>query len=356
MSPAAPGPEAVAASAGGVDRAIVLERLSEFGDGDWRDMVAQLEEMAADIDQITDSESHGLATESRAARGLDQTLAGDLGQRRLGGETSSAGYLRELGTRPRLPIAVERRLIQAARAGDRRAREELVEAFLPLIAGVARVYRGSETITRLELMQEGVVGLLRALERYDPALGVPFWGYAAWWVRQAMQQLIAELTRPLVLSDRALRQLSQLKRAHGEYLAEHGREPSANELADSTGLSHAQVGEMLALERAPQSIEEPLRGIEGELGVFGELLVDPLAADAYDQLLDHSEIEQIRALLGSMNDRERMILRARYGLDGPEQSLRDVGERIGLSAERVRQIEQRALGKLRAAADRGERD
>jgi RNA polymerase sigma factor (sigma-70 family) len=99
---------------------------------------------------------------------------------------------------------VERRLVDAAQAGDRRAREELVEAFLPLIAGVARVYRGSRTITRLELMQEGVVGLLRALERYDPQLGVPFWGYAAWWVRQAMQQLIAELTRPLVLSDRAL--------------------------------------------------------------------------------------------------------------------------------------------------------
>jgi len=89
------------------------------------------------------------------------------------------------------------------------------------------------------------------------------------------------------------------------------------------------------------------------VGAFGELLVDPLALDAYEQLLDHAEIEQIRALLGSLNDRERMILRARYGLDGPEQSLRDIGERIGLSAERVRQIEQRALGKLRTAASRG---
>src|SRR5581483_7526534 len=145
------------------------------------------------------------------------------------------------------------------------------EAFLPLIAGVARVYRGSQTISRLELMQEGVVGLLRALERYDPNLGVPFWGYAAWWVRQAMQQLIAELTRPLVLSDRALRQLSQLKRAHRDYLAEHGREPSGNELAESTGLSHGQVGEMLALERVPQSMDEPVQGAGGEVGVFGEL-------------------------------------------------------------------------------------
>jgi len=208
----------------------------------------------------------------------------------------------------------------------------------------------------VELMQEGVVGLLRALERYDSTLGVPFWGYAAWWVRQAMQQLIAELTRPLVLSDRALRQLSQLKRAHGEYVSEHGREPSGNELADRTGLSHAQVADMLALERVPQSMDEAVQGAEGNVGVFGELLADPLTGDAYEQLLDHSEIEQIRALLGSLNDRERMILRARYGLDGSEESLRDIGERIGLSGERVRQIEQRALGKLRAAATRGERD
>ena len=87
----------------------------------------------------------------------------------------------------------------------------------------------------------------------------------AWWVRQAMQQLIAELTRPLVLSDRALRQLSQLKRAHGEHLAEHGREPSGNELAESTGLPHAQVGEMLALERVPQSMDEPVRAARANL-------------------------------------------------------------------------------------------
>src|SRR5205807_6565939 len=155
----------------------------------------------------------------------------------------------ELGDRPRLPIAAERRLVAAAQRGDRRAREELVEAFLPLVAGVTRVYRASGTISRLELMQEGVVGLLRALERYDPALGVPFWGYASWWVRQSMQQLIAELTRPTVLSDRTLRHLAQLKRAHGDYLQQHGQAPTGNQLATNTGLTHVQVDELLALER-----------------------------------------------------------------------------------------------------------
>jgi DNA-directed RNA polymerase sigma subunit (sigma70/sigma32) len=241
----APGREQVAAMLAAIENAAAP------------DTVGELDELAAESDQITHDESELLQTESFKARALDEDLAVGLRHRRLGGETSSASYLRDLSDRARLPAAVERRLIDAAQTGDRRAREELVEAFLPLIAGIARVYRGSRTITRTELMQEGVAGLLRALEGYDPDLGVPFWGYAAWWVRHAMQQLIAELTRPLVLSDRALRALSQLKRAHGNYLAEHGREPTGNELAASTGLSHAQVGEMLALERVPQSMDEP---------------------------------------------------------------------------------------------------
>ncbi len=336
---------------GGLDREQLAVALADSGQAALH-LSAELE-VSADSDQITGTESEALASESHAARRLDQELAADLQRDGLAGATSSAAYLHGLGERPRLPIAVERRLVQAAKDGDRQAREQLVEAFLPLIAGAARVYRSSGAITRTELMQEGVVGLLRALERYDPALEVPFWGYATWWVRQAMQQLIAELTRPMVLSDRALRHLAQLKRAHAEFMRERGREPAGAELAAATGMTGAQVDELLAVERAPRSLEEPIGGPEGELGVFGELLADPLAHDAYQQLLDSSEIEQVRALLGSLGDRERMILRARYGLDGPEQSLREVGERIGLSGERVRQIENRALGKLRAAASPG---
>ena len=334
-----------------MDREDVLAGLSALDIAGATDLDAELLTMP-NQDEITRVESEALECESRQARDLDQRLARDLRRELPAGATSSALYLRGLSDGPRLPQAVERRLVRAAQDGDRRAREELVEAFLPLIAAVARVYRSSAGITRVELLQEGVVGLLRALERYDLALEVPFWGYASWWVRQAMQQLVAELTRPQVLSDRTLRQLAQLKRAHARCIQRDGHEPTGAELASESGLSREQVSDLLALERIPKSLDEPMVGPDGELCAFGDLLADPLAGDTYEELLDHSEIEQVRALLGSLNERERAVLRSRYGLDGPEQSLREVGDRLGLSGERVRQIEQRALGKLHSATSR----
>jgi RNA polymerase sigma factor (sigma-70 family) len=260
------------------------------------------------------------------------------------------GLLGRLSARPALPPAVERELVGRAQAGDPDARAQLVEAFLPLVATAARTYRSSTAVQRTELLQEGVVGLLRALERYEPERGVPFWAYASWWVRQAMQQLIAELTRPAVLSDRALRHLARLKDAHRDALREGGREPGRDELAERTGLPLDQVDDLLAVERAPRSLDEPLVREEGAIGTFGELLADPLAEEEYERVLSAIESEELLALLSGLSDRERGILRARYGLDGDEQSLRDVAARLGVSAERVRQLERRALGKLAAAA------
>lgn len=194
-----------------------------------------------------------------------------------------------------------------------------------------------------------MVGLLRALERYDPDRGVPFWGYATFWVRQAMQQLVAELTRPVVLSDRALRQLARVKDVHRSYLQANGREPTHQELAAGAELTSEQVASLIASDQPARALDEPLPGEDGNLGTFGELLVDPIAEDEYERALDEIQVAQLRSLLSGLSDRERMVLRARYGLDGEEQTLREIGGRLGLSAERVRQIERRALGKLRAA-------
>jgi RNA polymerase primary sigma factor len=250
----------------------------------------------------------------------------------------------------RLPQSLERSLVLAAQQGDKIARARLVEAFAPSIASVARIYRSSRAVDRLELMQDGVVGLLRALKNYDASRGTPFWAYASWWVRQAMQQLIAELTRPVVLSDRALRQLARVKDARRTYLQDHGREPSTSNLASTTGLTRQQVENLVAVERAPRALEEPI-GDRDDIGsAFGELLADPVAEDEYEHVDRRLEIEEMRVLPSDLCDREQVILRARFGLDGREQTLREVAGNLHLSAERVRQIEVRALEKLRTAA------
>jgi RNA polymerase primary sigma factor len=243
----------------------------------------------------------------------------------------------------------ERALVTAAAGGDAGAREDLVDAFLPLIGSVARGYRGVAGIERSELMQEGVVGLLRALERYDPELGTPFWAYATWWVRQAMQQLVAELTRPMVLSDRALRQLARIKDAQRAALQADGHEPTVTQLASETGLTRDQVGSLFAAERRPRGLEEPI-GVDDGGGTFGDLIADPRAEDAFDVVPLRPTADRLPQLLDELSERERKILRGRYGLDGHEHTLRELAETMGVSAERVRQIEHGALGKLREHA------
>jgi RNA polymerase sigma factor (sigma-70 family) len=227
------------------------------------------------------------------------------------------------------------------------AREQLVLAFLPWISGMARTYRNSPSVHRTELMQEGVVGLLRAVGRFDPELGTPFWAYASWWVRQAMQQLVSEMTRPVVLSDRALRQLARVRDARRKQMQTERREPSTGELAAATGFSRERVDRLTAAERAPRSLDEPLATDDEGSATVGELLSDPVAEDGYERVDGALEIETLRTLAEGLDERERVVLHAHYGVGRPAQTLREIAEGLQLSAERVRQIEERALTKLR---------
>src|SRR5690242_13941043 len=263
---------------------------------------------AADSEKLTDGfsveESEAIASEARRGRELDRALAQRLDHAESTARTVSSGYIHGLGQQARLPVSVERRLVEQAIEGDRHARAQMVEAFLPLIGSVARNYRSSRRVSHTELVQEGVVGLLRALERYDPTLEVPFWAYASWWVRQAMQQLVAELTRPVVMSDRALRQLSQIKNAYAG-LPEGGRSATTAQLSERTGLKPAQVANLIAADLPPRALEEPIEGDQGEVGMFGELITDPLAEDEYERVITSVAASELRGLLSNLSDRER---------------------------------------------------
>ena len=235
-----------------------------------------------------------------------------------------------------------------AESGDSDACRKLVEAFLPAISDVARSFKNSR-VERLELLQEGVAGLLVAARRYDTTLKTPFWAYASFWVRKAMQELVADLTRPLALSDRAVRELAKIRRARSEHLQMHGVEPSTDELSRATGLTAAQLERLQATERTPRSMQEQLMDGDEATATIGDTIVDPTAEQAYQQVLDAFEIRDMHDLTEQLDERERMVIRAHYGLGEDAQTLTEIGAGLGLTAERARQIEAGALSKLRQA-------
>jgi RNA polymerase sigma factor (sigma-70 family) len=163
-----------------------------------------------------------------------------------------------------------------------------------------------------------------------------------------MQRLVAELGRPVVLSDRALRQLARVKDAHSEHIRTHGREPSLFDLAAGTGFSKEQVESLLAVERPARGLDSPRDGEAGSQDPLIESVADARAEDDYERVLPALDVKTARRLGDELCERESAVLRARYGLDGREQTLREIAGNLGLSAERVRQIEERALDKLRA--------
>jgi RNA polymerase primary sigma factor len=251
----------------------------------------------------------------------------------------------------RLSVEEERELVVATERGDEAACRALVEAFLPAIGGVARRFEGRGQVQRTELMQEGVAGLLFAARRFDPRMGTPFWGYASFWVRKAMQEFVAEVTRPVALSDHAVRGLAQVDSARRDHVTAHGVEPTKAQLAAATGFTRAQLESLLAINRTPRSFEEPVGAVEGgATATFGEMVADPGAEEKYRQVLDQMEIQAVRALADGLDARERAVLWRHYGLDQAPQTLSRIGSDLGVTAERIRQIEKEALEKLRAAA------
>jgi RNA polymerase sigma factor (sigma-70 family) len=230
-------------------------------------------------------------------------------------------------------------------------RDEFVEAFLPHIAALAREYRAVRAVSREELMQAGVLGLLKALERYDPERANSFWTYARWWVRQAMQELVSSLNGVVVFSDRALRQLARVNAARHDHLQAQGREPSTEDLAAVTGLPPAQVTMLLGAAQPPRAFDERPGLDRPRAHSLAESLRDPAAEDPFEHATLRVAADALPAVLATLSPRELAIVRGRFGIDGARRSLHGLAAELRLSTERVRQIEQAAMLKLRESCD-----
>ena len=248
-----------------------------------------------------------------------------------------------------LTLRREQVLVVAAREGDAVASRRLVEIFMPAIAGLAYGFPTAAGVEFQELLQQGVVGLLFATRRFDPGLNKPFWAYASFWVRKAMQELVAHSTRPVALSDRAVRSLARVRAARREYLLTHGAEPTIEDLSAVTGLTPAQLESLQATERLPRALHEPLRDDAVAGGTVGDTIVDPGAEEAFEHVLDEFEARELRDVASGLDERERAVVGAHYGLGQPARTLDEIGDTLGLTAERARQIEAGALTKLREA-------
>lgn len=263
-------------------------------------------------------------------------------------ETSRANlgvYLREISRIPLLTREEELDLAHRARAGDAAAKERLVEANLRLVVQVARRYL-NRGLPLPDLIEEGNLGLLRAVDKFEPERGLRFSTYAVWWIRQAVARALANQARIIRLPVHVELLLGRYKREHQKLTQALGRAPTADELARAMGTSEEQINELEELRLQPVSLDAPV-------GDDARRLVDTIADDAADPAgaltrLFHERADLV-AVLDDLAPNERTVLRRRFGLDGDEpETLEAIGRRLDYSRERIRQIETAGLRKLRA--------
>ena len=315
-----------------------------------------LESKAVELE--LDDDELALLRQELEARGVDVTARGDGADQHgdgddrldlrfdadLSGVTDSVTlFMNELGKHELLTAAEEVALAKRIESGDRHAKERMINSNLRLVVSIAKRYRG-HGVSFGDLIQEGVIGLNRAVEKFDWRKGFKFSTYATWWIRQACQRAISNQARTIRVPAHVHERRTKLARLRREFEVEHGREPTTDELAELSGYEEQHIVEALGAVEASVSLNQAV-GDDGD-GELGDLLADPDAIDPADQAGESLRRRSVRTALQTLPARERRLLELRFGFEGEQQSLDAIARELGVSRERVRQLERQALAQL----------
>jgi RNA polymerase primary sigma factor len=269
------------------------------------------------------------------------------------GDTAIKLYLREVGSVKLLTPAEEIALAARIKKGDKKAREHMIKANLRLVVKIARDYEGIG-LPLLDLISEGNIGLMKAVERFDPAKGGKLSTYGSWWIKQSIKRALANQSKTIRLPVHLVDKISKMRRTALKLQEEFGREPTDEELAEELQTTSARVAQMRMASVRPTSLDAPIG--DDDSNTYSEIVQDENAIDPYENLEDKTVNGMLEDMVTKLDPREATILRFRFGLDGGnEKTLEEVGEKFGVTRERVRQIQNIALRKMRKMIEKFER-
>ena len=253
-------------------------------------------------------------------------------------------YLQEIGKEELLSVDEEVELAQRIRKGDRQALERLTKANLRFVVSVAKQYQ-NQGLTLADLINEGNLGLIKAAEKFDETRGFKFISYAVWWIRQSILQAIAEQSRIVRLPLNQVGSVNKINRAMSKFEQENERRPSIEEISEKTNLPEEKIDEAIKVTGRHVSVDAPF--LDGEDNSLLDVLPNDNAPTADSELVRESLRAEIKTLLKMLNERERNVITAFFGIDQPEMTLEEIGHKYGLTRERVRQIKEIAIRRLR---------
>jgi RNA polymerase primary sigma factor len=261
-------------------------------------------------------------------------------------------YLQEIGQFSLLTPQEEIELAKKIRKGDAEARERMINANLRLVVTIARDY-ANLGLPLLDLISEGNIGLTKAVERFDPAKGAKLSTYAAWWIKQSIKRALANQAKTIRLPVHLVDKVAKVHRVASQMSDQLGREPTDDELGEELGIAREKVARLKSAGVRPASLDAPID--DDDSTEFGEVISDEDAQTPFELLREKNSRSEIDGLLAALDDREKKIISQRFGLDGGKpKTLEDVGRNFGVTRERIRQLQNIALTKLRRALSKKE--